>query len=245
MPTKDARVDAYIAQAAPFARPILERLRRAFHQGCPQAVETLKWSMPHFEHQGILGSMAAFKKHVSLGFWKGTEIGDPAGILERVGDQLLCAVKFAEVSDLPAQKVLVDYVKRAARLNESSVRAAGGTKAKARPRARRPAPKMPSDLKAALAKNARARAVFEAFPPGHQREYIEWITEARKDETRARRLVQAVEWIAESKTRNWKYERPRATARPKPSPKKKAAVKKAVTRKRGPARKKPRTRKKA
>jgi len=237
MPTKDPRVDAYIAKAAPFARPILERLRRAFHRGCPQAVETLKWSMPHFEHQGILGSMSAFKKHVSLGFWKGTEIGDPAGILQNVGDRLLCAVKFAEVSDLPPQTVLVDYVKRAARLNEANRAAAGGTKAKAPPRAKRPAPSTPPDLKAALAKNARARAVFEGFPPGHQREYIEWITEAKKDETRARRLAQAVEWIAESKSRNWRYERPRASARP--SAKKKAPGRKPL------AGKKPRTGKKA
>jgi len=226
MPTTDARVDAYIAKAAPFARPILERLRRAFHEGCPQTVETVKWGAPHFEHHGILGSMAAFKKHVSLGFWKGAEIGDPAGILDKVGNTLMCAVKFTEVSDLPARSVLAGYVKRAARFNLEGGAAIKGKGVRPAPRTKRPVPRTPPDLAAALRKNAKARAAFQGFPPSHKREYIEWITEAKRDETRARRLAQAVEWIADGRSRNWKYERSRASAQKKSATKKKATPKK-------------------
>src|SRR5688572_12472960 len=165
-----AEVDKYIAKAAPFATPILERIREAFHAASPKVEETMKWSTPHFEKDGVLGSMAAFKQHVAWGFWKAKLMKDPDGLIQPMGESgSMGALKLKDVSELPSKKSMVAYVREAIRLNEEGI-------ALPRP-ARKPsaAPKVPTALKAALAGNQRASATFDAFPPSHQREYIEWI----------------------------------------------------------------------
>lgn len=196
MATRDPRVDAYIANAPDFARPILVHLRELVHRNCPQVEETLKWRMPTFMHHGMLAGMAAFRQHCSFGFWKhelvvGKELaGSPQG-MGQFG-------KVTKISELPSASALAAYIKRAMKLNEEGVKAPRAT-----PKKR--ALTMPPDLAAALKKNRRAAAAFAAFSPTNQREYIEWLVEAKRDETRARRLSQAIEWIAEGKPRNWKY----------------------------------------
>ncbi len=190
------KVDAYIAQAAPFARPILERIRRAFHEGCPDLQERIKWGAPSFEKDGIVGGMAAFKAHASFGFWRGAELEDPHGILKNKGTASFMAEKFTSISELPPHELLVDYVRRAAVLN--------ATKKPVRPGAK-PSPEVPPELAAALRKNTQARKTFEGLTPGHRREYIEWIAEAKRPETRERRLEKTIEWLLEGKSRNWKY----------------------------------------
>jgi uncharacterized protein YdeI (YjbR/CyaY-like superfamily) len=227
--TTDQRVDAYITQAKPFAQPILKRIRAAFHQGCPKLEETLKWGNPTFMHEGILGGMAAFKQHVNFSFWRGNDVGDPDGILTKIGDTLMCQAKITDLSECPSQAVLAKYVKRAVKANEAAAKAPSKSSAK---RATKPAPKMPPDLASALKKSKKAKATFDGFSPSHKREYIEWVTEAKKDETRARRIVQAIELMTEGKSKNWKYERPKKTSAKKKAAKKKAAKKK-------PAKKKP------
>lgn len=194
----DPRIDAYIAKAPEFARPILERLRAAFHAGGPGLRETVKWNMPYFEGNGLVGGMAAFKQHVSLGFWRGKELSDPEGLFRGVGASEMCALKVASLAELPSKKVLVSYVKQAVALD-----AVG---ADAKPKAvARAAPQAPADLLAALKRDRKALAAFEAFAPGYKREYVEWITAAKRAETRAKRVVQAVEWLAEGKSRNWRH----------------------------------------
>ncbi|HXR63679.1 MAG TPA: YdeI/OmpD-associated family protein [Rudaea sp.] len=196
MATRDPRVDAYIANAPDFAKPILVHLRELVHRNCPQVEETLKWRMPTFMHHGMLAGMAAFRQHCSFGFWKhelvvGKELaGSPQG-MGQFG-------KVTKISELPSASALAAYIKRAMKLNEEGVKAPRAT-----PKKR--ALTMPPDLAAALKKNRRAAAAFAAFSPSNQREYIEWLVEAKRDETRARRLSQAIEWIAEGKPRNWKY----------------------------------------
>ena len=69
----------------------------------------------------------------------------------------------------------------------------------------KPPLKTPAAFATALKKNRKAQANFDAFPPSHKREYIEWITDAKQEATRERRIDTAVEWIAEGKQRNWKY----------------------------------------
>ena len=201
MGKKDSRVDAYIAKSPDFAKPILTYLREVIHEGCPDVVETIKWSSPTFDHHGIMVGFTAFKQHAVLGFWKAPLLkldGKPVSKeMESGAGQF---GKLTSIKDLPARSKLVKLVKDAAKLNESGVNM---------PRAPRAAPKpvqVPADLTKALLKNATARAVFEAFPPSHKREYVQWIVEAKTDETRQRRLDQAVEWIAEGKQRNWKYQ---------------------------------------
>jgi uncharacterized protein YdeI (YjbR/CyaY-like superfamily) len=197
MPTTDVRVDAYIDKAEPFAKPILNHIRKLVHQAVPDVRETIKWSFPHFERKGIVCSMAAFKAHCAMGFWN-------SSILEADQRQRTAMGQFGRLTslkDLPADRALVALVKKAASLNDA------GVKRKRTVRAPKPPLATPDDLVSALQRNKKARAAFEAFPPSHRREYIEWITEARTGETRLRRLKTAVEWIAEGKGRNWKYER--------------------------------------
>jgi len=192
MVQKDPRIDAYVAKSADFARPILKRLRALIHEGCPDVVETIKWGSPHFEHHGMLCGMAAFKEHCAFGFWnRALKIPDKEGAMGQFGT-------LRSVADLPADEVLVGYVREASRLNEAGQKVGPIRKAK------KPLP-VPKALTAALAKRPRARSHFEAFSPSQRREYSEWILEAKTDATRERRLETAIAWISEGKTRMWKY----------------------------------------
>lgn len=200
MKNASREVDAYIAKSAEFARPILARIRRLFHQACPQIEETIKWGAPHFEYKGVLGCMAAFKQHVSFGFWKGKIMDDPHELFSGVGDTTMCGAKVTDLSELPSDSVLLEYVRQAVALNES-----GAKVPRPKPTASKKALDIPDYFRAALEKNRKALATFEAFSPSHKREYVEWITEAKQETTRAKRLATAVEWMAEGKPRNWKY----------------------------------------
>jgi hypothetical protein len=196
MGKKDPRVDAYIEQAQPFARPVLKYIRKAVHAGCPDVQETLKWNVPSFEYKGLLCGMAAFKEHVRFGFWKSELLAVPASS-EGKGLAQYGLVK--SIDDLPSEKELIALVKKGAALNEQAVKA---PRPKGTPK---PPPAMPQAFKTALQKNREARANFDALSPSHKREYVEWIVEAKQDATRERRIATAVEWIAEGKPRNWKY----------------------------------------
>ena len=197
MGKKDPRVDAYIAQAAEFARPILTEIRQRVHAACPEAVETLKWKMPTFMHHGLLCGMAAFKNHAAFSFWKGSLILDGTG--SRADEAMGQFGRLTTVSDLPAKRVFAGYVKKAMELNEAGVKV---MRVRTTPR---PRLKPPPPFQAALGKNRKALTHWSAFSPSMQREYIEWITEAKRDDTRDRRIATAVAWIAEGKSRNWKY----------------------------------------
>jgi hypothetical protein len=198
MGSQDPRVDAYVARAAPFARPILLHLRAVVHAAVPDVEETIKWGFPHFQHRGMLCSMAAFQGHCAFGFWKGKLLLGDGASEEAMGQ----FGRIGSVRDLPPRAALVRLVKRAAALNEEGVKAPRAPR-----RGKRPEAKVPPDLAAALSRNAKARATFEGFSPSRRRDYVDWIVEAKGAETRARRLAQAVTWMAEGKSRNWKYER--------------------------------------
>ena len=199
MATKDPRIDASIAKSAPFAQPILKHLRKVVHTGCPQVQETLKWSMPHFDYKGIMCGMAAFKEHCAFGFWKAELILDRGASAEKSGMGSFGCIR--SLADLPAEKTLIGYVKKAAALNEAGIKVPGKTK----PKKRAPLA-MPDDLGAALKKNAKARKTFDGFSPSHRREYIEWITEAKREETRKTRLAACLQLLSEGKSLHWKYQ---------------------------------------
>lgn len=198
MGRKREAVTAYIDKQQSFARPILTRLRALFHRACPQIDETIKWGMPHFDHKGLVAGIAGFKQHVRCFFWKGGRLKDPHGAVK-------AATRLTSLDDVPADSVLVDLIRQACALNESGVKSRSRGRGAAVRKKPRPAPKTPVDLAAALKRNAKASATFKQFSPSHQREYIEWITEAKQPQTRARRLAQTIEWLAEGKPRNWKY----------------------------------------
>jgi uncharacterized protein YdeI (YjbR/CyaY-like superfamily) len=198
VPSQDPRVDAYIKKSADFAKPILKHIRQTVHEACPQVEETIKWGMPSFMYKGILCGMAAFREHCSFGFWKSSLVlannGKPAD--EGMGS----FGKIRSIDDLPEKRVLTAYVRKAAELNEK------GVKPRTRKQPTRRVPLVvPSYLAAALKKNTQAASTFNAFSYSHQKEYVEWLTQAKQDATRERRLVQTIEWLSEGKKRNWKY----------------------------------------
>lgn len=196
MPKTDKRVDAYVANAADFARPILERLRAIVHEGCPDCEEAIKWGHPSFTYNGILCGMIAFKERCALHFWKSNLLW-PKGENDPEWQALLYQMK--TVSDIPPKKTLLPLIKKAMTLNET-----GAKVPKPPPKSKKELP-MPDVFMAAIKKNKKALAAYDKFSPSHKREYIEWITDAKADATRDRRIAQAVEWMAEGKARNWKY----------------------------------------
>lgn len=209
MGTKDPRIDAYIEKSADFARPILKRLRTLVHKGCPDVQETIKWGMPAFEYKGPFCSMAAFKQHCVFGFWKAALLDDartaPSADAKAMnwgacGSDPIPA-RITSTADLPTDAAMLRLIRKAATLNDD------GVKLPVRRTPRKPLP-MPPDFAAALKKTRGAAPAFAAFPPSHKREYIEWITEAKRDETRRKRIATAVEWIAQGKPRNWKHQKP-------------------------------------
>jgi len=195
--SRDPRVDSYIQRVQPFARPILEHVRARVHEAIPGVVETLKWSAPAFTLDGkILLMMAAFKAHAALNFWRGQEIGDggpKAGAMGQFG-------KLTSLADLPDDATFAALVREAAALAATAPA----------PRKPKHAPKPPPDLHpefaAALAANPAANATLDGFSPSARRDYLEWISEAKQDSTRAKRIAAAVEWLAEGKKRHWKYQ---------------------------------------
>ena len=195
---RDPRIDAYIAKAATFARPILQHIRDRVRAAAPEAVETMKWSAPAYTVDGkILLITAAFKEHAALNFWRGQEIGDgapKAGAMGQFG-------RLTSVDDLPADAELDGLIREAAALAKTAPA----------PRKRKHEPKAPCELhpefEAALKANPKAREVLDGFPPSARRDYLDWVAEAKQDRTRAKRIADAVEWLSEGKRRNWKYEK--------------------------------------
>lgn len=197
MSTRDPRVDAYIARQGEFARPILEKFRALVHETCPEVVETIKWRMPSFEYKGLLCGMAAFKAHATFGFWKHDRV---VGADEKSREAMGSFGRLTSVDQCPSKRDFARWMKIAMRLNDEGVstpREKSSTKKKV---AMHPA------FKAALAKSKKAQAAFDSFAPSCQREYLEWIAEAKRDETRDKRIATAIEWIGEGKKRHWKYE---------------------------------------
>jgi len=197
MPVTDPRVDAYIKKSADFAQPILVELRERVHKSCPDTEETLKWGMPTFMYKKkILCAMAAFKEHATFGFWQREVTG---GATDKEYDAMGQFGRVTSVKDLPGKRDFTELVKKAVAHIDSGV--------KAPPKLKHPKPplEVPDYFMAALKKSKKALATFEGFSPTNKREYVEWITDAKGEDTRTRRLAQAVEWMAEGKVRNWKY----------------------------------------
>jgi uncharacterized protein YdeI (YjbR/CyaY-like superfamily) len=192
--TRDPRIDAYIAKAQPFARPILEKVRERVHAVIPDVEEAMKWSHPTYCRDGkiVLGT-AAFKAHAAVNFWRGQDLG-----IERSADAMGQLGKLTSVADLPPD--LDALIRKAAELAK---RAPASRKPKHAPK---PPPELHPEFAAALDGAPKAKAAFDSFAPSHRREYLEWVAEAKRDETRRTRIASAIEWLSEGKKRNWKYE---------------------------------------
>jgi uncharacterized protein YdeI (YjbR/CyaY-like superfamily) len=204
---ENPRVDAYINKAKHFAQPIMEHLRKLVHKGCPDVEETIKWSRPFFEYRGtILGNMSAFKEHCSFGFW-GEEIGAilrEAGVVQEGGMGSLGRI--TSVKDLPTDKQLLGFIRQATGFIDSGEYTSPIAARNKVVKAPKTALETPAEFTAALKKDKKATAAFAAFSPSCKREYVEWIADAKRPETREKRIATAIEWIAEGKQRNWKYQ---------------------------------------
>jgi hypothetical protein len=202
---RSPKIDAYIAKSAPFAQPILEHLRELTHAAAPGVAEEIKWSMPFFTLNGvILGNMAAFKAHCSFGLW-GAEVARTLrddGVAG--GGNMGSFGKITSLKDLPPKSKLLAYIHLAAQKIASGDR----TSSYKRPRVAKPEAEVPAALTSALKKNKTAAANFATMSPSCRREYCTWIADAKREETQLKRVTTAIEWIAEGKSRNWKYEQP-------------------------------------
>jgi uncharacterized protein YdeI (YjbR/CyaY-like superfamily) len=201
------KVDAYIAKSQPFAQPILEHIRQLVHKACPGVEETIKWSRPFFEYKGaILGNMSAFKEHCSFGFW-GEEI---AAVLREQRllqpDAMGSLGRITSVEDLPPAKQLLSLLRQAVDFIDSGQYTSPIAARQRVVKAPKAAPEAPPAFAKALKANKKAAAAFTSFSPSCKREYVEWIADAKRDETRDKRIATAIEWISEGKQRNWKYQ---------------------------------------
>jgi len=140
--------------------------------------------------------MAAFKAHAALNFWRGQELGDgapKAGAMGQFG-------RLETVSDLPPDAELDKLIAEAAAL---ATTAPAPRKTKHEPK---PAATLHPDFAAALESNPAAKATLDGFAPSARRDYLDWISEAKQEATRAKRIATAIEWLAQGKKRHWKYQ---------------------------------------
>jgi uncharacterized protein YdeI (YjbR/CyaY-like superfamily) len=201
MPTLDPRVDAYIDRSADFAKPILRHIRKLVHTACPDVIETMKWSFPHFDYKGqMMCSMASFKQHCAFGFWKQSLLEDAVFPAEKTA--MGSFGRLTSVKDLPDDKTMKKLIADAMKLNDEGVKVKRAFVSSDKKEL-----VVPDVLLEALAKHDAAAETFNSFPYSCKKEYVEWITEAKTDATRDKRLATAIEWLAEGKRRNWKYER--------------------------------------
>ncbi len=203
MPEKSKAIDAYIEKSAVFAKPILNHLRKLVHSACPDVEEKMKWSFPHFDYKGeMMCHMAAFKQHAAFGFWKAALMKDPVMMQEAKAETAMGHLgRITALSDLPPDKKLIAWIKEAMALNDKGIKLPGKSNKEQKELV------IPGYFLKALEKNKKAREVFNGFAYSHKKEYLQWVTEAKTEETRLRRLATAIEWIAEGKGRNWKYEK--------------------------------------
>jgi len=196
MARRDPRVDAYIENSADYAKPILRHLRKVVHEACPAVEEAMKWRVPHFLYKGILCRMASFKSHCAFAFWKGDLVLERAADREAMGH----LGRIMSLGDLPPERKLKSYVRKAAALNHADV-----TTPKAKAGSAKKTLVIPPDLAAALTKNVKAGETFHRFSRSQRREYVDWVAEAKTEATRTQRIATALEWLAAGKLRNWKY----------------------------------------
>ena len=206
MGKKDPRVDAYIAKSADFAKPILTHLREMIHKTCPTVEETMKWSFPHFLYKGPvdrsprnLCSMAGFKQHCAFGFWYAA-MSDSASREAETGTAMGQYGRIGALTDLPKDKVLAQQIRDVVKIHDSGVKPRGTPRSTEKKEL-----EIPDYLTAALKKNKKAMSTFTGFNYSHKKDYVEWLSEAKTDDTRNKRLLTAIEWMSEGKPRNWKY----------------------------------------
>lgn len=200
---KDRRIDDYIAKSEEFAKPILRYIRDLVHKACPEVEEKMKWGMPHFDYKGMMCGMASFKNHCIFGFWKASLMKDERKVFIKGENAGMGNFgKITDINNLPPAKIIIEYINEAMRLNDDKINIIKKQKENVKKEII-----IPDDFTIALNKNKEAKITFEKFSYSHKKEYIEWITEAKREETRLKRIQTAIQWLSDGKRRNWKYQR--------------------------------------
>lgn len=201
MAKKEKLIDAYIARSADFAKPILNHIRELVHKTCPDVEEKMKWSFPHFDYKGeMMCSMAAFKQHMAFGFWKAKLMKDTVLVDNAKSEVSMGHLgRLTSLKDLPSDKKMAAWIKEAMKLNDQGIKVA-----KPKPTVKKELV-IPDYFTKAVGKNKSAYNTFAGFSYSCKKEYVEWVTEAKTEKTRNSRLAQAIEWMAEGKSRGWKY----------------------------------------
>lgn len=202
MGKKEKAIDNYIEKVAGFAKPIMTHIRELVHKACPDVEEKLKWGFPHFDYKGqMMCSMAAFKEHAVFGFWKAKLMKDPVLIENARSESAMGHLgRLKSIKDLPSDKKIIAWIKEAMVLNDKGIKLE-------KPKVEKKELVVPDYFKKAINKNKKAAATFNAFSYSHKKEYVEWVTEAKTDETRQNRMATSIEWMAEGKNRMWKYQK--------------------------------------
>jgi len=201
MGKKEKAIDVYISKSADFAKPILNHIRELVHKTCPDVEEKMKWSFPHFDYKNeMMCSMASFKQHCAFGFWKASLMKDPVLTENAKSESAMGHMgRITSLKDLPPDKKIIGYIKEAMELTDRGIKLPPKVKSDKQELV------VPEYFLQALSKNKKAKATFERYGYSHKKEYLEWITEAKTESTRNKRLETALEWMAEGKSRHWKY----------------------------------------
>lgn len=201
MVTKDPRIDAYIAKSQDFAKPVLNYFRGLVHKACPDAQETIKWGFPNFDYKGLYCAMASFKQHCAIVFYKATLMKDSKLTANAKSESAMGHLgRITSLRDLPSEKKLISYLKEAAKLNDAGIKIP-----KKKPSAEKKVLVIPNFFSKELKKNKKAFEAFNNFSYSHKKEYLEYITEAKREETRNKRIASTIKFLASGKALNWKY----------------------------------------
>ena len=196
----DERVNAYIQKSPDFAKAVLIHFRKLVHNICPEVTETIKWGCPNFEYKGPMCTMASFKQHCAIGFWKATLINNGKLMARHNDGSAGNFGKITSLKDLPDDNEMSEYIKEAMKLNDDGIKVPAKKKSIDENKLN-----VPEILIKSLSKNKKAKDVFEAFSPSHKKEYVEWINDSKTDATREKRVATTIEWLVEGKSRMWKY----------------------------------------
>ena len=198
MSNSNLKIDDYINQAKPFAQPVLKHIRELVHEICE---EKIRWGFPHFDYEGILLSMAAFKTHCAINFWMGGMMEDKYKLLNTKSEKSMGQFgRIESLDELPPDSVLKYYISQAVKLNIENIK-----RPVPKPNTHKKSLDIPDYFHHALLKNPEAMDNFTNFSYSNKKDYIEWIVDAKTEKTRNSRIDTAIGWISEGKVRNWKY----------------------------------------
>ncbi|GAB2541876.1 DUF1801 domain-containing protein [Rufibacter soli] len=187
---QEEKIDAFFTNAPAFAKPICEKLRLAIDEADPALKPSWKWGTPVYEKAGasMVCAISVHKQHVNLTFFQGAQVPDTYGVFTTGLDgKNMRTIRFTEVGQVKEEQI-VEYV-RAATLVKPD---------KSGKSTERSVIEIPEDLKQALA-HAKQLEKFEQMAYTHRKEYVRWVSEAKRQETRDGRITKTVERITEGK----------------------------------------------